>query len=139
MATIVDNIDNRNCRGRHHLRNKECPTIDRKHLTKAFLTTSENYTSAPESTTQVPGSGFRFHQSSPLSVEANFGELAKEWLEAAALIQKAQAKPTQNFKKHYLQRYHAWGRWGGSQGNTGPSRGRNWQVGGSKAGTSKKS
>ena len=79
-----------------------------------------------------------FTEAPPYLFGANFGELAKERLEAAALIQKTQAKPTQNFQKRHPQRYNAWGRRGGSRGNTGPSRGRNFQVGGSRAGTSSK-
>ena len=68
----------------------------------------------------------------------NFGELAKERLEAATLIQKTQTKPTQNFQKHHPQRYNAWGRQVGSWGSTGPSKERNFQARGSRAGASSK-
>jgi len=69
---------------------------------------------------------------------ANFGELAKEQLEAAALIQKPQVKPSQNFQKCYPPRYNTWGYRSGSRGYSGPSRGKNWQAGDSKAGISSK-
>ena len=63
----------------------------------------ENYTSVPESTTQVPSLECRFHRSSPYLFSANFGELAKEWLKAATLIQEAQAKTTQIFANATLR------------------------------------
>ena len=78
-----------------------------------------------------------FTEAPPYLFGANFGELAKDRLEAAALIQKAQTKTTQNFQKRHPQRHNAWGRRGGSRGNTGPSRGRNWQAGGSRVGSKK--
>lgn len=77
-----------------------------------------------------------FTEAPPYLFGAKFGELAKERLEAAALIQKTQVKSTQNFQKRHPQRYNAWGRRGGSRGNTGPSRGKKWQAGGSRTGSS---
>ena len=38
---------------------------------------------------------------------AKFGEIAKEHLEAAALIQKSQPKSTQGFQKHHPQKYNS--------------------------------
>ena len=52
-----------------------------------------------------------FTEAPPYLFGTNFGELAKERLEAAALIQKTQAKPTQ---KRLPQRYNTWGCRGGS-------------------------
>lgn len=77
-----------------------------------------------------------FTDAPPYLFGANFGELAKERLEAAALIKKTQSKPSQNFQKRHPQKYNAWGRRGGSRGSNGPSKARNWQAGDSK--TSKK-
>ena len=78
-----------------------------------------------------------FATAAPFLFGPNFGEIAKERLEAAALIQKAQPKP-QNFQKRHPQKQNNWGRRGGGKGNNGSSRKGNWQAGGSKATTGKK-
>ena len=80
-----------------------------------------------------------FTTAAPFLFGPNFGEIAKERLEAAALIQKTQPKPQQNFQRRHPQKQSNWGHRGGSRGYNGPSRKRNWQAGGSKAtGTGKK-
>ena len=71
-----------------------------------------------------------FAEAPPYLIGTNFGELAKERLEAAALIQKAQ-KP-QNFQKRHPQKFSSWGRRGGSRTSRGPSRGRGYHSGGSR-------
>ena len=71
-----------------------------------------------------------FATSAPFLFGPDFGEIAKRRLEAAALIQKTQAKP-QNFQKRHPQKQSYWSRWGGSKRNSGSRRG-NHQAGGSK-------
>ena len=75
-----------------------------------------------------------FAEAPPYLFGTNFGKLAKERLEAAALIQKAQ-KP-QNFQKRHPQKFSSWGHRGGSQTSKGPSRGRVYHSGGSRGTTS---
>ena len=71
-----------------------------------------------------------FADAPPYLFGAKFGELAKERLEAAALIQKAQVKP-QNFQKRHPQKFNSWGHRGGSRTfNRGSSRGRGFHAGG---------
>ena len=67
-----------------------------------------------------------FADAPPYLFRANFGELAKERLEAAALIQKAQVKH-QNFQKRHPQSLI---RGGSRTFNRGSSRGRGFHAGG---------
>ena len=76
-----------------------------------------------------------FAEASPCLFGTNFGELAKERLEAAALIQKAAQKAPQNFQKHHPQKFTFWGRRGGNRNFRGPSRGRGY-TGGSRGSSS---
>jgi len=74
-----------------------------------------------------------FATAAPFLFGPSFREIAKERLEAAALIQKTQSKTQQNFQRRHPQKQSYWGRRGGSKGYGGPSRKGNWQAGGSKA------
>ena len=75
-----------------------------------------------------------FAEAPPYLFGTKFGELAKERLEAAALIQKA--KP-QNFQKRHPQKFNSWGRQGGNRtSNRGSNRGRIYHGGGSRSNTS---
>lgn len=63
-----------------------------------------------------------FATAAPFLFWPSFGEVTKEQLEAAALIQKTQTKVTQNFQKRHTQKQSYWGHQSGSRGNSGPSR-----------------
>ena len=76
-----------------------------------------------------------FTEAPPYLFGSNFGELAKERLEAAALIQKAAQKAPQNFQRRHPQKFTSWGRRGGNRNFRGPSRGRGY-AGGSRGSSS---
>ena len=67
-----------------------------------------------------------FTEAPPYLFGTNFGELAKERLNAAALNQKTAQKAPQDFQKCHPQKSISWGHRGGSRTSRGPSRGRGY-------------